>query len=145
MWRASFECSFGGHLAPETTAASPAIAPRTVGELCARAHAIRRARERAEVDRMAAQRKRQAEQEARAHRAQLDAIMRRGEGVWREIETEIERRNASGYNKAASLLFDLKAIAEERGTTADFTGRLRAIRERHARKERFIQRLRAMG
>jgi hypothetical protein len=28
-------------------------------------------------------------------------------GVWREIEAEIERRNESGYDRAATLLFDL--------------------------------------
>jgi uncharacterized Zn finger protein len=72
-------------------------------------------------------------------------IARRGDAVWREIEVEIERRNASGYDKAAALLLDLQTIAQERRTTEDFTRRLSAIRERHARKERFIQRLRAMG
>ncbi len=72
-------------------------------------------------------------------------IARRGEGVWREVETEIERRNSAAYDKAASLLLDLRAIAEERGTIEDFAGRLRLIRERHARKGRFIERLAAIG
>ena len=71
--------------------------------------------------------------------------MQRGNGVWREIEVKIKLRNASGYDKAAGLLLDLKAIAEERGTTEDFIRRLRAIRERHARKGRFIKRLETLG
>lgn len=59
----------------------------------------------------------------------------------RKIEVEIERRNASGYDKATSLLVDLKTIADEDGDTADFTRRLHSILENHARKERFIARL----
>jgi len=76
-----------------------------------------------------------------ARRARLDALKRRGESVWPEIESEIERRNASGYDKAAALLFDLRTIAEGNGTIETFIRRLQAIRERHARKERFIERL----
>jgi hypothetical protein len=130
-------------LAPGTDA-SPAAA-RTVGELRSRAQAIRLARQRTEADKADAERKRQAEVAEKARRARLDAIARRGESVWSEIESEIERRNAPGYDKAASLLLDLRTIAEERGAIEDFAGRLRTIRERHARKERFIERLAAIG
>jgi len=130
-------------LGPETGA--PPAAARTVGELRARARAIRLARERAEADKTAAERKRQAEEAEKVRRARLDAITRRGESVWREIETEIEHRNPAGYDKAAGLLFDLKAIAEESGTIEDFLRRLRTIRERHVRKGRFIERLAGLG
>lgn len=75
----------------------------------------------------------------------MNAIARRGEGVWREIETEIERRNAGGYERAASLLDDLRLIAKERGEIEAFARRLDAIRDRHARKARFIERLATMG
>jgi len=118
---------------------------RTVGELRSRAQAIRLARERTEAEKAAAERRRQAKEVEKVRRARLDAIARRGENVWREIESEIERRNAGGYDKAANLLFDLRAIAEERGATEEFARRLRTIRERHARKERFIERLAALG
>jgi hypothetical protein len=128
-----------------TKGAGRPVAGRTVGELRARVHAIRAARQRAEAEKVATDRKRQAEEIEAARRAGLDVIARRGDAVWREIEVDIERRNASGYDKAAALLLDLQMIAQERCTTEDFTRRLSAIRERHARKERFIQRLRAMG
>lgn len=125
------------------TAASPFVG-RTVAELRARADAIRRARENAETEKAAADAKRQVEEAERRRRMRLDATARRGDDVWREIEDAIARRNPSGYDKAISLLLDLRTIAEQRGTTDDFTLRLRAIRERHARKERFIQRLKAL-
>jgi hypothetical protein len=127
-------------LEPETSAAL-----RTVGELRARAEAIRLARERAKTEEAAAERQRQAKEAEKVRRARLDAVVRRGESVWREIETEIERRDAGGYDRAAGLLLDLKAIAEERGTTDDFLRRYRTIRERHTQKRRFIERLAALG
>ncbi|RWO77914.1 MAG: hypothetical protein EOS18_19785 [Mesorhizobium sp.] len=129
----------------ETSAARPAVARRSAGELRARADAIREAREREQSERREAERNRMKAEEARARRARLDAIMRRGETVWREVETEIERRNAPGYDTAAGLLLDLKAIAEERGMVGEFAHRLQAIRERHIRKGRFIERLKPIG
>jgi len=127
-----------------TSAGHPIVTLRTASELRARAHAIRKARKRKEDERLAAERKRLAAEQARARHIRLDAILKRGESVWGEIETEIERRNASGYDKAVSLLLDLKTIADEHGTAEDFGYRLRVVRERHARKERFIERLKVL-
>lgn len=124
---------------------TPAVPVRTVGELRARATAIRQARERAMAEKAAAERKRREEETERSRRARLDAIARRGESVWREIETEIERRNATGYERATSLLLDLRAISQEKGAPGDFLRRLQEIRNRHARKERLIERLAKLG
>jgi hypothetical protein len=94
-------------------------------------------REQVAAAKVAAEQERQTEKAEKARQARLLAIARRGEGVWREVESEIERRNAGAYDKAASLLMDLRAVAEERGAMPDFEKRLCAIRDRHARKERF--------
>jgi len=124
---------------------APLGAARTVGQLRARAEAIRHARERAQAEKAAVEQRRRDEEAERARRARLEAICRRGESVWREIEAEIERRNATGYDRAASLLFDLRAISEKKGAPEDFVRRLQEIRDRHARKERFIERLAKLG
>ena len=123
----------------------PPVIARTVGELRARANAIAVAREQEAAKKAAAKLKREAREAEKARRARLDAILRRGENVWHEVESEIERRNPAGYDKAASLLLDLQALADERGTTPDFATRLRAIRERHAGKGRFLERLAKIG
>ena len=123
----------------------PPVIARTVGELRARANAIAVAREQEAAKKAAAKLKREAREAEKARRARLDAILRRGENVWHEIETEIKRRNPNGYDKAASLLLDLRAIADERGAMTDFAMRLRAIRERHAGKGRFLERLAKIG
>ena len=79
--------------------------------------------------------------EREAAESQMAALRLRGETVWREVEDETEKRHASGYDRAAALLFDLKALAEEDGAAADFVNRLNDIRLRHARKGQFIKRL----
>jgi len=128
----------------QTSKARP-VARRTVGKLRARADATRRAREREERAKLEAEARQRAEEAERLRRARLDAVKRRGESVWREIANEIDRRNASAYDRAASLLVDLRTVAEEAGALEDFRRRLNAIRARHARKERFIDRLKALG
>jgi len=131
------------HVAAERDA--PPVVTRTVGELRARAAVLGLAREEAAARKREAERKRAAEEAEKARQARLTAIARRGEGAWRDVEANIARSNASAYDRAAALLIDLRAVAEDRGTLPDFEKRLRAIRERHARKERFIARLATMG
>jgi hypothetical protein len=122
-----------------------ATARRTVGELRARSDASSLARERAAANKAAVERQRQADAAEKVHHARLEALQRRGEGAWREVEDEIERRNSTSYDKATALLSDLSVLAEKLGTTDEFHRRLHAIRDRHAQKARFIERLVAIG
>lgn len=123
------------------TVAGRSMPHRTVRALRARAQEIRDAREQAAAKRRDAEQQRQAKEAEKARRARLDALGRRGEGVWREVEDEIERRNASGYDRAASLLSDLRALAAEKGNEGDFKRRLASIHRRHEKKGKFIERL----
>ena len=99
--------------------AAPIVA-RTVGELRARAAAIGLAREQAAAEKLAAEHEGRVREADKARQPRLLAIAQRGDGVWREVEAEIERRNAAAYDKAAGLLRDLQAVAKERGTIEDF-------------------------
>ena len=115
---------------------------RSVADLRALAAAIRKERETAAAERREAERRRQAELEEKARRVRLGALAARGAAsVWREVETEIERRNAAGYKQAVHLLRDLRTLAEEDGSAKEFSERVRALRDRHERKRRFIERL----
>ena len=86
--------------------------------------ALRRERNQADAERREAERRRRAEEEEAARRKRLDALIAKGESVWRTIEDEIGRRNAPAYDRAAGLLFDLQVIAAEQGTLADFARRV---------------------
>lgn len=114
---------------------------RSAASLRNRAEEIRTDREAAAAERRRAERLRQEQLEERARRMRLTALRRRGGDVWREVETEVGRRNASGYDRAISLIVDLRALAEEDDAMADFANRLDALRNRHERKQRFIERL----
>ena len=116
---------------------------RTVSDLRSRAAAIREERQAAEAEEREAERRRQEREAQDARRARLDALRHRGEAVWREVESEVGKRNAKSYDRATELLLDLKALAEENGTLAGFFNRLDAIRLRHERKRQFIERLAA--
>ncbi len=61
--------------------------------------------------------------------------------VWREIEELISRRNGPAYDRAADLLLDLRKRSRKGRKTTKFTRLLAALRARHERKDRFIERL----
>jgi hypothetical protein len=103
---------------------------------------MRLVREQAMAKKAAAERKRKEAQAEKERRERLDRLAQRpSEKVWVEIEAGIERRNAGCYDRAASLLFDLHTLAQEGGAMPAFMGRLQSVRQRHARKERFLERL----
>ena len=114
---------------------------RRASKLRSRAAAIREEREAAQAKRREAERVRKERQAEEERRARLDALRERGEAVWREVEEEIIRRDFHGYDRAAALLYDLRTLAEEAGTIPRFFERVNALRLRHARKKRFIERL----
>ena len=114
---------------------------RTVAELRTRAAEIRKQAKAAAEARREAERQRRAQAAEAERRARLVVVRRRGTAVWREVETEIEKRNAGGYDRALALLLDLRALAEEDGTPAAFSDRVRSLRDRHSRKLRFMERL----
>jgi hypothetical protein len=130
-------------LEPETTISPGAL--RTAADLQARAEDIRLARERAEAELAEAQRRLRAEAAKKAQDVRVEALRQRGETVWEEVETEIMRRNPAGYDKAAALLSDLSVLAEREGSAEEFRVRLQSIRERHAGKGRFLERLVSLG
>ncbi len=140
-WRAAVRAA----LPAEQVRAAGGISPRTAAEVLARSIEIRVAREQAAAERvLEAERRtaREAEAAARLRIVRLKERMGdRGERVWGEVEMEIERRNAGGYDRAAALLRDMQIVALEQGTDDEFARRLEDIRERHARKPRFIDRL----
>lgn len=121
-------------------AAAP-MAPRRAGDLCARADEIRQAREQAEAAELLADQRRRDQQARRALRARKAEIEQPGDAVWAEIETEIRRGNAVGYDRAIFLLSDLQAIAKRQNETDAFAQRIAELRQRYARRYTFIERL----
>ena len=114
---------------------------RTVADLRSRAAERRATREAIEAERREAERQQQAQEAEKTRQIRLAAVRRQGTEVWNEVEKAISKRNPDGYEQAASLLLDLQTLAGEDGEMETFRNRLHSLRERHARKPRFIERL----
>ena len=69
----------------------------------------------------------------------------REKDVWQEVEALISRRNGPGYDKATVQLLELRDTARKTRKITEFARRLAALRTRHKRKGRFIERLDAAG
>jgi hypothetical protein len=108
---------------------------RTVARLQARAEELRAARRRAAAERAA-----QARAAAAAARSrQLAGLVRRGDAAWRELEQLVETR---AYDQAVRLAMDLRAAAAQAGRPEEFDRRIAEVKQRHARRRGFLDRLR---
>jgi hypothetical protein len=104
-----------------------------VGELRAGAETQRAKREEA-----AAVRAKKAKAAADAARQrQLAKLARDVDGAWATLEELVE---ASSYDSAVTLAVDLRDLATQQGTAAEFTQRFEALRKRQLRRRGFFDR-----
>jgi len=118
---------------------------RTVGELLAAAEHRRVTRERAEAESRAAEAARREREAASARAAYLDSLVGKEEILWQQVESNVELKNARGYDEALRLLTNLGDLAERANQKAEFHARLAEFRERHARKPALQSRLQKFG
>jgi len=120
-------------------------AQRTAGQLreaCDERAERERQRQEEEAARQRARRERQAaERQAR----RLDALAGQEDRLWREVEQAVASRLPKQYDAAVSTLKDLRELAGRAKAEAAFRTRLRALREAHAAKRTFIERLDKAG
>jgi len=132
------DLALGSALLGEFRRAHPAVADRqrrTVAQLLARAEEVEDARRREALRRQA-----QARAAAAARRErELDALGRRGASAWRELEQLVEARS---YDEAVRLVGDLREVAVREKGLGEFDSRLAEVRQRHARRRAFLDRLR---
>ena len=130
----------------ETTGASAVGGgQRTAGELREAARRLAADRERAAAARAAAERRQREVEAAKARETYLNALARRGDASWDEVEALITNRNGRGYENAVRLIADLRELARRTGQEDAVTRRVDDIRARHGRKRRLIERLDAAG
>jgi len=112
--------------------------------LLTRAAEIAEARNRAAEASARADRRRREAEAAEGRKKRLAAVAARGESAWCEGDNEIELRNAASYDRAKALLTDLRDVALSQGKICEFERRVDALRQKHARKGQFIDRLRSL-
>jgi len=116
---------------PAAPASGP-VASRTVGQL--RAAAAARAQEKA---------LREARRKAAERTKHLDALQKREEAAWADLDDWISTKRQNDYDRAVLLLLDLRDVAARAGRDTAFQQRLRTILECHSTKSSFLLRVRA--
>ncbi|MGC9988123.1 MAG: hypothetical protein ABSC07_05995 [Terriglobales bacterium] len=117
------------------------IRRRTAGDLLTLAHARAEERERLlEAKRAAEAARRKAEDEANRARY-LDQLEKREEATWNQITAHIQKRQPNEYDKAITLLVDLRDLAVRQGQVTAFQSAVGELRQKHAAKESLLRRL----
>jgi hypothetical protein len=120
---------------------TPAAGARTVGELRDAAERAAEERTRAEAERKA-RAKAKRDREAAAQRERyLDTLAGQEEDLWRKVDALIESKLPAAYDEAVQLLADLRDLGARAGEADPMEARIGALRQRHARKSSFVQRL----
>jgi uncharacterized Zn finger protein len=81
-----------------------------------------------------------AEDEANRSRY-LDQLGNRKEAIWNQIAAHIQKRQPNEYDKAVTLLIDLRDLAVRQGRVAACLSALGELRQEHAAKESLLRRL----
>jgi hypothetical protein len=140
-WKQGLLRRFGQQTARRTLSAPDTICRRTAGDLLRLVHA--RVEERArllEAKRAAEAARRKAEDEANRSRY-LDQLGKREAATWNQIAAHIQKRQPNEYDKAVTLLTDLRDLAVRQGRVTAFQSALRELRQEHAAKESLLRRL----
>jgi len=107
---------------------------RTVSEIFAAAAEMTERRRRAEA----------AAAEAR-RLAELEALAKRGDAVWNEVDALIRQGQAKPYDEAVQLLKNLRDLAEHQRRTVAFQAQLDRIHDEYSRRSALMRRLRNAG
>lgn len=140
-WRIEFLGRFEQHMAQQTSEPPGANQRRTVRELLTGAQVRAEERTRRLKAKQAAEAGRQkARQEAeRAH--YLDQLDKRERETWERITTHIQKRQPGEYDKAVTLLADLRDLAVRKQRVSEFRSALEELRQAHTAKTSFLRRL----
>jgi hypothetical protein len=71
----------------------------------------------------------------------LDQLGKREDATWNQIAAHIHKRQPNEYDKAVTLLIDLRDLAVRQGRVAAFHSALGELRPEHAAKESLLRRL----
>ncbi len=121
------------------------IEPRTAAELVTSAELRAEKRRREEAKQAAKERARRAREEAAARERYLKDLAERESETWRKVDVLIATKRPSDYDEAVRLLKDLRDLAARGERAAEAVQRISRLRNEHARKPTFVERLRRAG
>ncbi|HEX5870775.1 MAG TPA: hypothetical protein VFY65_10185 [Longimicrobium sp.] len=119
--------------------------PRTAQALLDAAEERAEARARAEAEAAAREKARRAAAAAAARQRHLDLLAGRDEELWHNVDALAASKRPASYDEAVALLKDLRDLAARDGRDEEFRARFATLRQQHARKPSFIDRLRKVA
>jgi hypothetical protein len=75
----------------------------------------------------------------------LDALEKRETESWAQLDPLVATKRPNDYDRAVTLLADLREVAVRKGGSAVFEERCRELRARHSAKPSFLRRLKEAG
>ncbi len=140
-WKIEFLRRFQQQSAPRTSHALATIQPRTVRDLLAAAETRAEERTRQLETQRAAEAERQKAKDAADRARYLDQLERSEGEIWNRITAHIQKRQPNEYDKAVSLLIDLRDLAVRKQRDSEFQSALDELRQAQAAKQSFLRRL----
>jgi hypothetical protein len=117
---------------------------RTVGQLLRAAEAHTTESQRIAAEKRAKEKARCERKTAIAREKHLDSPVGHQRKLWTEVDGLVATKQPKNYDQAVKILVDLRDLAT-RGESGDFGLRIEALRQAHAKKPSFIERLQKAG
>lgn len=136
---------FQAELARKRPADQEQAGRRTFGELSRIAEELGKRREEAEARKRAKERAALEVRQAAEKAARLAALASRVPEAWREVEDLIATKVADAYDRAAATLGDLRDLAAQQGSSAEYSRQLADLRDRHRAKSSLMRKLKQAG
>lgn len=130
---------------PRASIAAASAKRRTVGELLAARDQMAEERARREAKRKAEESARRAREAAAKREKHLESLVGREDQLWDEVEAAVATKKPKEYERAIEILRDLRDLAGRAGKADGITPRLQELRQRHAKKPAFLERLAKAG
>jgi hypothetical protein len=120
-------------------------ARRTVVSLLEARDRLAEEKQRRKAELAAREKARRQKEQAAARARHLDSLRGREEEVWQQVESAVAAKQAREYDRAVTLLKDLRDLGEHTGTPEGVAARIRQLRQRHGSKRTLIERLNRAG
>ena len=140
LLRAELSKRFREATVPKGTRPTPGVERRTATQLLAAHDALVEEKRRKSAERTARERARREREQAEARAKYLDELAHREPATWREIDELIATKRPKDYDRAVTLLLDLRDLAGRSGRTAEAEARILELRQRHSNKPSLLKR-----
>ncbi len=140
LLRAELSKRFRESTAPKGARPAPDAARRTVAQLLAARDVLLEEKMRKATELAARERAIREREQTEARARYLDDLARRESATWREVEDLIAKKLPKEYDRAVTLLVNLRDLAGRSGRTAEAEARIQGIRQRHSSKPSLMKR-----